>query len=280
MGYWLNKSEDLMAIELIAIDMDGTLLNPQHEISPRVKQAIDAARAKGVCVVLATGRPYIGVQRYLRELNMENSGDYCISNNGALVQKAATGECILQETLSFEDYLYFEALSREMGVSFQAFDFDTLYTANKDISKYTLHEVLLTGIPLKYRAVEEMDPTLRFPKVMMIDEPENLDRALAMMPAEAFERFTIMKSAPFYLEILSKRVDKGTGVKMLAEHLGIAQENVMALGDQGNDIAMVNYAGLGVAMGNAIPELKEIAQFITATNSEDGVAVAIEEFVI
>ena len=206
--------------------------------------------------------------------------DECISNNGALVQKAATGECILQETLSFEDYLYFEALSREMVFSFQAFDFDTLYTANKDISKYTLHEVLLTGIPLKYRAIEEMDPTLRFPKVMMIDEPEKLDSALAMMPAEAFERFTIMKSAPFYLEILSKRVDKGTGVKMLADHLGIAQENVMALGDQGNDIAMVNYAGVGVAMGNAIPELKEIAQFVTHTNSEEGVAAAIEKFVL
>lgn len=269
-----------MAIELIAIDMDGTLLNTQHEITPRVKQAIDAARAKGVCVVLATGRPYIGIRRYLRELNMENSGDYCISNNGALVQKAATGECILQETLNFEDYLYFEALSREMGVSFQAFDFETLYTANKDISKYTLHEVFITGIPLKYRAVEEMDPKLRFPKVMMIDEPEKLDRALEMMPTEAFERFTIMKSAPFYLEILSKRVDKGTGVKMLADHLGIAQENVMALGDQGNDIAMVNYAGVGVAMGNAIPELKEIAQFVTGTNIEDGVALAIEKYVL
>lgn len=184
----------------------------------------------------------------------------------------------MQETLSFEDYLYFEALSREMGVSFQAFDFDTLYTANKDISKYTLHEVMLTGIPLKYRAVEEMDPTLRFPKVMMIDEPEKLDRALAMIPAEAFERFTIMKSAPFYLEILSKRVDKGTGVKMLADHLDIPQENIMALGDQGNDIAMVNY--VGVAMGNAIPELKEIAQFVTGTNSEDGVAMAIEKYVL
>lgn len=138
---------------------------------------------------------------------------------------------------------------------------------------------MLTGIPLKYRAVEEMDPTLRFPKVMMIDEPERLDRALAMMPAEVFERFTIMKSAPFYLEILSKRADKGTGVKMLAEHLGIAQKNVMALGDQGNDIAMVNYAGVGVAMGNAIPELKEIAQYVTGTNCEDGVATAIEKYI-
>ncbi|CNE30060.1 sugar phosphatase [Yersinia nurmii] len=269
-----------MAIELIAIDMDGTLLNGLHQITPRVKQAIEAAQQKGVVVVLATGRPYIGVTQYLRELNMENSNDYCISNNGALVQKAATGECVLQETLSFDDYLYFEAMARQLGVHFHAFDYNTLYTANKDISKYTIHETVLTGIPLKYRSVSEMDPTMRFPKVMMIDEPELLDRAIAQIPAEVFDKFTIMKSSPYFLEILSKRVDKGAGVRMLAEHLGIAQENVMTLGDQSNDYAMIEYAGLGVAMGNAIPELKEIAQYVTATNEEDGVALAIEKFVL
>ncbi|MHA7844667.1 sugar-phosphatase [Serratia sp. D1N4] len=269
-----------MAIELIAIDMDGTLLDPQHQITPAVKQAISAARSQGVHVVLATGRPYVGVQDYLRQLDIQGSGDFCITYNGALVLQAADGACILQETLGFEDYLYFEQMAREFGVHFQAFDFDTLYTPNRDIGKYTVHEAAMTGIPLKYRSVEEMDRAIRFPKVMMIDEPALLERAIARLPAEALERYTIMKSAPFYLEILHKRVDKGAGVKMLADHLGIKQQNVMALGDQGNDMAMIKYAGVGVAMGNAIPELKEIAQFVTSTNTEDGVARAIEKFVL
>ncbi|KEY56552.1 sugar-phosphatase [Serratia sp. DD3] len=269
-----------MAIELIAIDMDGTLLNPQHQITPAVKQAISAARAQGVKVVLATGRPYVGVQDYLCQLDMQGADDFCITYNGALVLKAADGTCILQETLSFDDYLYFEQLARQLGVHYHAFDFDTLYTPNKNIGKYTIREAGITGIPLKYRSVEEMDRTLRFPKVMMIDEPELLEHAIAHLPAEAGERYTIMKSAPFYLEILHQRVDKGAGVKMLADHLGIKQQNVMALGDQGNDIAMIEYAGVGVAMGNAIAELKEIAQFVTSTNTEDGVARAIEKFVL
>ncbi|TQI78070.1 hypothetical protein FHU10_1940 [Serratia fonticola] len=269
-----------MAIELIAIDMDGTLLNPQHQITPAVRQAITAARNRGVHVVLATGRPYIGVQDYLRQLDIQGEGDFCITYNGALVLKATDGTCILQETLGFEDYLYFERLAREFGVHYQAFDFDTLYTPNKDIGKYTVHESEMTGIPLKYRSVEEMDRAIRFPKVMMIDEPELLDSVIARLPAEALERYTIMKSAPYYLEILHKKVDKGAGVKMLADHLGIKQENVMALGDQGNDMAMVKYAGVGVAMGNAIPELKAIAQFVTTNNTEDGVARAIEKFVL
>ncbi|CAI1109689.1 sugar-phosphatase [Serratia proteamaculans] len=269
-----------MAIELIAIDMDGTLLNPQHQITPAVKQAIVEARRKGVHVVLATGRPYVGVQDYLRQLDIQGPGDFCITYNGALVLQAADGACILQETLGFEDYLHFEKMAREFGVHFQAFDFDTLYTPNKDIGKYTVHESEMTGIPLKYRSVEEMDPEIRFPKLMMVDEPELLDRAIARIPAEAQSRYTILKSAPYFLEILHQKVDKGTGVKMLADHLGIARENVMTLGDQANDTAMIEYAGVGVAMGNAIPELKAVAQFVTSTNTEDGVARAIEKFVL
>lgn len=269
-----------MAIELIAIDMDGTLLNPQHQITPAVKQAVEAARRRGVHVVLATGRPYVGVQDYLRQLDIQGANDYCITYNGALVLQAADGACVLQETLGFEDYLYFEQLARELGVHFHAFDFDTLYTPNKDIGKYTVHESALTGIPLKYRSVEEMDRQMRFPKVMMIDEPALLDAAIARIPAEAQARYTLLKSSPYYLEILHKQVDKGAGVKMLADHLGIAQENVMTLGDQANDTAMIEYAGVGVAMGNAIEELKAVAQFVTSSNAEDGVARAIEKFVL
>ncbi|AIR70079.1 sugar-phosphatase [Dickeya fangzhongdai] len=269
-----------MAIKLIAIDMDGTLLTPENQISPVVKQAIVAAREKGVYVALATGRPFIGVERYLQQLGLQQDGHYCITNNGALVQRTATGECVAQTTLSFEDYRHFEALSRELGVHFHALDFNYVYTANKDISAYTVHESHLTGMPLKYRAVEEMDPGLRFPKVMMIDEPELLDAAIARIPREDFARYTIMKSAAFYLEILDQRVNKGEGVKMLAQHLGLERDEVMALGDQENDLAMIEFAGLGVAMGNAIDAVKAASQFVTKSNSEDGVAYAIEKFVL
>ncbi len=269
-----------MAIELIAIDMDGTLLDPQHEITPGVRQAIAAARQKGVRVVLTTGRPYVGVRTALQQLDMLRAGEYCITYNGALVQNALDGHCVLQETLGFDDYLYFEQMARELGVCFQAFDFNDLYTPNKDISRYTVHEALLTGIQIRYRSPGEMDPRMRFPKLMMVDDPELLDRAIAEIPASAYEQFTIMKSSPFFLEILSPRVDKGVGVQMLAQHLGIPQENVMALGDQANDYAMIEYAGVGVAMGNAIPELKAIAQYVTTTNVEDGAARAIEKFVL
>lgn len=166
-----------------------------------------------------------------------------------------------------------------MGVSFQVFDFDILYIVNKDISKYILYEVMLIGILLKYCVVEEMDFILCFLKVMMIDELEKLDCVLVMILVEVFECFIIMKSVLFYLEILSKWVDKGIGVKMLVDYLDILQENIMVLGDQGNDIVMVNYVGVGVVMGNVIFELKEIVQFVMGINSEDGVVMVIEKYV-
>ncbi|PZL92535.1 sugar-phosphatase, partial [Pantoea graminicola] len=99
-------------------------------------------------------------------------------------------------------------------------------------------------------------------------------------PEQAKQTYTILKSAPYYLEILDRRVNKGQGVRMLAEKLGLKQEEVMAIGDQENDLAMIEYAGTGVAMGNAIDSVKQIAQFITRTNMEDGVAHAIEELVL
>lgn len=269
-----------MAIKLIAIDMDGTLLNPAHEITPAVGQAIGAAREKGVYVALATGRPFIGIQRYLQELDLLGEGQYCITNNGALVQRTADGECISQITLDIDDYRYLEALSRQLDVHFHALDFGNCYTANRDISPYTVHESYLTGIPLKYRRVEEMDPGMRFPKVMMIDPPEVLDRAISQMPPEAYERYTIMKSAEYYLELLNKQANKGEAVKALAEHLHLTADEVMTIGDQANDLAMITYAGTGVAMGNAIDEIKAASQFVTKTNREDGVAVAIQKWVL
>ena len=269
-----------MAIKLIAIDMDGTLLLPDHTISPAVKNAIASARERGINVVLTTGRPYAGVHTYLKELHMDKPGDYCITYNGALVQKAGDGSTVAQTPLNYDDYLFLEKLSREVGSHFHALDRNTLYTANRDISAYTVHESFVATIPLVFCEPENMDPDTAFLKVMMIDEPEILDKAIARIPDAVREKYTVLKSAPYFLEILNKRVTKGTGVHALAETLNIKPEEVMAIGDQENDIAMLEYAGVGVAMDNAIPSVKEVADFVTKSNLEDGVAYAIEKFAL
>ncbi|CAH0196907.1 sugar-phosphatase [Stenotrophomonas lactitubi] len=267
-------------IELVAIDMDGTLLDPGHKLTPRVKQAIAQARALGVHIVLTSGRPVPGLAPFLQELGIDGDDDYCIACNGGLVQRIGPRETVVEYPLSFDDFVYCEQVAREIGVHFQALDAQRMYTPNQDISIYTVADSHLSRMPLSYRRVADMDPRMSFIKLMMIDEPEVLDAAIARLPAALTERFAVLKSAPFFLEVFDRRAGKGPSLQKLAEHLGIDRANVMAIGDQENDLTMLQYAGTSVAMGNAIDAVKATARFETATNADEGVAKAIERFVL
>ncbi len=125
-----------------------------------------------------------------------------------------------QTALSYDDYRFGKTLPRSR-FSFPRPDRTTLYTANRDISYYTVHESFVATIPLVFCEAEKMDPNTQFLKVMMIDEPAILDQAIARIPQEVKEKYTVLKSAPYFLEILDKRVNKGTGVKSLADVLGL-----------------------------------------------------------
>ena len=267
-------------IELVAIDMDGTLLDPAHKLTPRVKQAIAEARALGVHIVLTSGRPVPGLAPFLHELGIEGDDDYCIACNGGLVQRIGPRETVVEYPLSFDDFVYCEQVAREIGVHFQALDAQRMYTSNQDISIYTVADSHLSRMPLSYRRVADMDPGMSFIKLMMIDEPDVLDAAIARLPTALTERFAVLKSAPFFLEVFDRRAGKGPSLQKLAEHLGIDRANVMAIGDQENDLTMLQYAGTSVAMGNAIDAVKATARFETATNADEGVAKAIERFVL
>ncbi len=114
----------------------------------------------------------------------------------------------------------------------------------------------------------------------MIDEPEILKAAIEKIPQHLFEEYTLVTSSPYYLEILNKDASKGSAVKELADHLGIKQEEVMAIGDAENDLSMLKFAGVSVAMGNATPEVKAVAKYEVASNAEDGVKEALERWVM
>lgn len=204
-----HLTRGLMAIKLIAIDMDGTLLLPDRTISPAVKAAIAAARERGVNVVLTTGRPYAGVHSYLKELHMEQPGDYCITYNGALVQKAGDGSTVAQTALSYDDYRFLEQLSREVGSHFH--HAGSQYAVYREPRYQLLHRprILCGNHSAGVLRSEKMDPEIQLLKVM-IDEPAILDQAIARIPAEV-KKYTVLKSAPYFLEILDKRVNKGTG---------------------------------------------------------------------
>jgi len=266
--------------KLIAIDMDGTLLNDLHEVTEEVRNALHAAKKQGVKIVLCTGRPLGGVSRYLEELNLNEDGDYVIAYNGALVQNTHTQEVVSELTLGYDDVKSLYELSQKLDTPMHFFDSAYLYTPNREISPYTVHESYVTKVPLRFRTIEEIPKDLLAPKAMYIDEPEKLDRTIAAIPEDVKERYTMVKSSPFFYEILHPAASKGNAVQQLADILGIAQEEVICIGDNGNDMSMIEWAGCGVAMGNAIPEVKASADYETRTNNENGVAHAIHELVL
>lgn len=268
-----------MNIKLIAIDIDGTLLNSKHEITPEVYQAIQEAKQAGVKIVIATGRPISGVKHILTELNLLDQGDYVITFNGGLVQETATEKEILKEGLSYTDYLEWEYLSRKLGLPMHASLKDGLYTANRNIGKYTVYEAQLVHSPVFYRTPEEMaDKDII--KVMLVDEPEKLDTAITQIPDTLMNSFNVAKSAPFYLEVTPKTVNKGEAIRQLSTLLGLTMDQTMAIGDQENDRSMLEVVGTAVVMENGSPDIKKIATYITKSNDEDGVAYAIREWVL
>lgn len=264
--------------KLIALDMDGTLLRPDKTISKKTKQAIRNAKELGVKVVLATGRPTLGIDRYLKELDLISEGDFAIAFNGAVVQNTSSGDVIAKNIMTLEDLRYLYSLSKELGVNIHALTEDSCITPKW--SKYSQVEVDINNIPLDIIDFNALDDSTTIVKVMYIDEKNHLDKIVEKLPEEVYEKYTVVRSAPYFLEFLNKVVNKGTGVELLANSLGISSKEVICVGDAGNDIHMIEYAGLGVAMGNAFPEVKEIADYITCTNEEDGVAEVINRFIL
>ena len=269
-----------MSIKLVAIDLDGTLLNDHHEINQPVIDCIKKARKAGIYVVLSTGRPLSGTKAQLEVLGLGNEDDYIITYNGALVLNTKTWDIVAEHSLTRTDYLEIDHLARSLDVHLHIADKEAMYTANRDISPYTILESYLVNMPLHYRTPEEIAANVSPVKMMMIDDPEILGEAFKKIPAEYFEKYTIVRSTPFFLEVLNSNASKGLALKELSEHLGIQQSEVMAIGDAENDLSMIEFAGTGVAMGNASETVKSAADHTVATNLEDGVKEAFERLVL
>ncbi|EHO49571.1 sugar-phosphatase [Lentilactobacillus kisonensis] len=268
-----------MDIKLVAIDIDGTLLNEKHQLAQATIDAIQAVRQRGIKVVLCSGRPLSGVQPYLDQLAISGNDEFAITFNGAMAQ-TLSGDVLVHHTLDYDDFLETEMLSRKFGVHFQLETIDTIYATNRDLSPYTIGESYLVRLPVKYRAPEDISKDLVISKVMMIDDPKLIANANNGISDELRNKLYIVQSEPFFIEIMSKQANKGKTLGELATKLGLTADNVMALGDQENDLTMIKYAGLGVAMGNGIKAVKDAATFTTKPNTENGVAYALKKYLL
>lgn len=268
-------------IKLIALDLDGTLLDSKKHISEENKKAISLAKAKGVKIVLCSGRPLKGIQRYLEELDLMDEGDYSITYNGGLVQKNNTSEIVSEKTLSYDQIKDLYKLANDLNIPMNMLDLEYVYEPDYPAGRDSLYPSLMSAsLPFIKKSIDDFTEDHRFNKVVYCISPDILDDAIAKIPADYTENYSMMKSRPLLYEVMNPQVNKGTGIDALCQILGITKEEVMACGDEENDFAMFEYAGTAVVMENARDEVKAYADFITKTNDEDGIAHAIYELVL
>ncbi|MBL1226797.1 Cof-type HAD-IIB family hydrolase [Enterococcus sp. BWR-S5] len=267
-------------IKLVAIDLDGTLLNSQKQISDEDKQTLKQAKQNGVKVVICTGRPLAAITGYLTELDLNDPGDYSITFNGGLVQKNDTGEIIEKALMPLEHIHELYELAVSLNIPLDILSEGTvlhLPTSEEYPSIYGRLNNLLTFEPTK---LGEMKADRIYNKAVVAIDADYLDAQIQKIPADFYERYEVIKTRSNLLEFMPKGITKAYGISLLARDLDIKQEEVMTIGDEENDLPMIEYAGIGVAMENAVDMVKKAADVITKNNDQSGVAEAVKEYVL
>lgn len=266
-----------MQKKALVLDIDGTLTNSKKEITDNTRQAIWDAMLRGHKVVLASGRPTPGMRRYEEELELARYGGYLLSFNGARIVECRSGEVVYQRNIpqGLLPGLYQFAGQRHMGLSVCLGD--TVISAFEPDEYITL-EAGINGLPI--RRVEHFVEFVDFDihKCLMTAPGEQAAVYEKELQEQYGQMASIYRSEPYFVEVMPRDVTKASSLEKMLPILGVDRENVICCGDGYNDISMIRYAGLGVAMGNAQPAVKEAADYITASNDEDGIVQVIQKF--
>ncbi|MEG1400968.1 Cof-type HAD-IIB family hydrolase [Bacteroides sp.] len=269
-----------MKYKLLVLDVDGTLLNTEKKISMRTQAALIKVQQMGVRVVLASGRPTYGLMPLVKTLELGNYGGFILSYNGGQIINAQNGELLFERRINPEMLPYIEKKARKNGFSLFTYNQERIITTSMD-NEHILGEAELNNMELIKE--EEFSIAVDFApcKCMVVSDNEE-----ALIDLEDHWRrrlngaLDVFRSEPYFLEVVPPAINKANTLGALLEILELNSEEVIAIGDGVCDVSMLQLAGLGVAMGNAPDSVKICADMITASNDEDGVAVAIEKAIL
>lgn len=277
-----------MAIKAIVLDIDGTLLNSDKEISPRTKEVLIRAQKKGLKLVLASGRPTRGIMEYADILEMQKYNGLLVSYNGARVEDCETNEILFDEAISIADG---KAVLQHLQ------QFDVIPMLDKDDYMYVNNvfnnEITWRGNKINiiehearggnYKLCEKADLAAfldyKINKILTAGDPQYLAANYKAIMEPFENKLNGMFTADFYFEFTAKGIDKAKALASALRPLNITKDDIIAFGDGENDISLVQYAGIGVAMENAVTRLKEQADKITLSNDHDGIAHMLETLI-
>lgn len=266
-----------MNCKLIAMDLDGTLNNDQKQITEKTRAALMAAQERGIRLALASARPSPGLYRECDILRMRQYDGILMSYNGGRIVDAATGQALFETTMDMRTAKHVLTFLETLPVTPILDDGRQFYVTDKSAYKvdYECKNNNMTCTETGNLA-EFLDfaPV----KILMSVQPEILPQIQAKIAAFLPPELTVVQTADFYLEVIPLTINKGQGILDICRTLNISADEVIAFGDAENDIPMLRCAGIGVAMGNAAPAVKEAADYVTLTNNQDGIAAALERF--
>lgn len=268
-----------MTVKLIAIDIDGTLLTPNHKLALSTIDAIKAATASGIKIVLCSGRPLTGVRPYLEMLDLIGADQYVISHNGAAIQ-TTDGAPLVTHSLSLNDAQRLAYLANQAKIHYHMITPQSIYTPNRPASAYSIRESHLVNMPLSYQPAEKIPSTEALLTFVYIDETTLVDQFARQLPPALHQQFYVVRTDPHFIEVLNRQASKATALQELMHRLHLQSDEIMAIGDGQNDLPMLKTAGWGVAMGNASQTVQNAADAVTNSNAADGVANAILKYAL
>lgn len=264
--------------QLLALDLDGTVMGHDLVIAPEVHAAVAAAQADGVHVTIATGRMFFAALPYAQQLGITTP---IICYQGGMVRDPVSREILHHILMPGEEAAEVFASLEDAGIFTIAYIDERLYIAERrpELEQYLSYHpegVEVVVVPELAQLLPEMPPT----KLLFMAEPPVVERELARVAALAGERLSVVRSHALFGEVTAPGISKGAALAMLAADLGVPREATVAIGDQENDLPMIEWAGLGLAMGNAIPAVKALAQAVLPPVEQAGAAYAIRRYIL
>ncbi len=264
---------------MLVLDIDGTLVGSDKTISEKTREAIIKAQQRGKIVAIASGRSIAGIRKTASNISLEQYGGYVIAYNGTTVVNCKTGECIYNQMVPKELVKPVYEAAKRVNAGIVVYNDNTKeMISGNGLNEYIKIDAEACNVTIN--EVSDFVKAINFPfnKFLLSGKPEHMAEVEKIMAKEFGDRLNVFRSDPFYVELLPRYVDKGVAVEKLVKHLDIQREKVICIGDSYNDLPMLRFAGMGVAMGNAQQEVKEMADYVTASNDEDGIVNVIDKF--
>lgn len=257
--------------------MDGTLVTPLKRLTKENIAAIEKAKKAGIHIALVSGRPFHSMVDLNKRLGLDKKGHFTICQNGSYVFDNFSQKPMFGTFQSPIDLVKIEKLLKNFRLDISAMDGENFYSNKKRSNIYTKIDAKIHKMPIKIVDYENLPEDMEFGRFMALGSKGEIKRFVENMPDEIKNNYYPVQTAPFLVEIMNKNTNKGYAISQMADKLGYKMEEVMAIGNEKNDIPMLEAAGFAVAMGNAVDELKKHADYITKSNLKSGVGYAIDK---